>query len=152
VARAPIYSGRVDAELVTPTGAAILAATVERFGRLDGLEAESVGYGAGSRDFERTPNCLRVFVGRGPDHPGAAVPGRSEEVVVIEANIDDIRADELAYAAECLMAAGALDVLTIPVLMKKGRSGHLLQVQARGQDQDRIVTLMFEETTTIGVR
>ena len=124
---APVYSRHVDVELVTPTGAAILAATVDRFGPMEGFEIKGIGYGAGSRDLGDFPNCLRLFLGN--EVPLARVAAE-EEIVVIEANIDDMSAEELAYAGEKLLSTGALDVITMPVVMKKGRSGHLLQVLA----------------------
>ena len=123
--RAPVYSKHVEAELVTPTGAAILAATVDRFGGMDGFEIRGVGYGAGTLDFDEFPNCLRLIVGVETPSSRSVPQG---EIVVIEANIDDMSAEELAYAAEKLLSMGALDVITMPVVMKKGRPGHLLQV------------------------
>ena len=146
---APVYSKHVEAELVTPTGAAILAATIDQFGPMDGFRIERLGYGAGTRSFPDFPNCLRLFLGsenvRDAEKPDA-------DVVVIEANIDDMSAEQLAYAGERLLEAGALDVVTIPVLMKKGRPGHMLQVLVGPEHRDKISSTMFEETTTIGVR
>ena len=113
----------------------------------DGLRIERIGYGAGTADLGAFPNCLRLLLGQTmPDaHPAGTVR-------VIEANIDDMSAQELAYAASALMAAGALDVVIVPVLMKKGRPGHQLQVLAAPDDADRIADALFAETTTIGVR
>ena len=146
---APVYSRHVEAELVTPTGAAILAATIDRFGPMDGFEIDRVGYGAGTKEFDQFPNCLRLFLGKGETAVGDTFEDR---IVVIEANIDDMSAENLAYAAERLLAAGALDVITIPVQMKKGRPGHLLQVLAPSGSEEDLSRTMFEETTTIGVR
>jgi uncharacterized protein (TIGR00299 family) protein len=146
---AQVYSKYVEAELVTPTGAAILAATVDRFGPMDGFRIERVGYGAGTRSFPDFPNCLRMFLGSESE---ADVTNPAADIVVIEANIDDMSAEQLAYAGERLLEAGAVDVVTIPVLMKKGRPGHLLQVLVPPDRQDEISGTMFEETTTIGVR
>ncbi len=146
---APVYSRQVDAELVTPTGAAILAATIDRFGPMDGFEIDKVGYGAGTKKFDEFPNCLRLFLGNAVSGVGDTVEDR---IVVIEANIDDMSAENLAYAGERLLAAGALDVITIPVHMKKGRPGHLLQVLAPSGSEEDLSRTMFEETTTIGVR
>ena len=146
---APVYSKHVDVELVTPTGAAILAATIDEFGPLDGFEIDSIGYGAGTKSFDTFPNCLRLFL-------GTAVPTNQtafeDAVIVIEANIDDMSAEALAYAGEKLLASGALDVVTIPVVMKKGRPGHLLQVLAAPGAEEMLSRTMFEETTTIGLR
>ena len=146
---AEVYSKHVDRELVTPTGAAILAATIDNFGPMDAFTIEKVGYGAGTADLGEFPNCLRLFVGT--VRP-LEEPTRSDRVMVIEANIDDMSAEQMAYSAEKLMSSGAIDVVTIPVLMKKGRPGHILQVLAEPTDIDMISRLMFEETTTIGVR
>ena len=146
---ASVYSRHVEKELVTPTGAAILAATVDRFGPLDGMTIETIGYGAGTSDFGEFPNCLRLFVG---DSRPVDAPSADDRVTVIEANIDDMSAEALAYTAERLLAEGALDVVTVPAVMKKGRAGHLVQVLARPGDETRLSGLMFEETTTIGVR
>ena len=146
---APVYSKHVEVELVTPTGAAILAATIDEFGSLDGMEIESIGYGAGTKSFDSFPNCLRLFLGTAVPTSRTAI---RDSVVVIEANIDDMSAEELAYAGEKLLASGALDVVTIPVVMKKGRPGHLLQVIAAAGQEEALSRTMFEETTTIGVR
>jgi pyridinium-3,5-bisthiocarboxylic acid mononucleotide nickel chelatase len=144
---APVYSKHVEAELVTPTGAAILAATVDRFGPLENFRIEKTGYGAGTKDLGPFPNCLRVFLG---EEPGGVAEG--DRVVLIEANIDDMSPAELAYASDTLMTAGALDVLTLPALMKKGRAGHVLQVIGRPVQEEALVRLIFAETTTIGLR
>ena len=146
---ASVYSRHVEAELVTPTGAAILAATIDRFGPMDGFEIDKVGYGAGTKEFDEFPNCLRLFLGNAETGVGDTVEDR---IVVIEANIDDMSAENLAYAGERLLAAGALDVITIPVQMKKGRPGHLLQVLAPSGSEEDLSRTMFEETTTIGLR
>lgn len=146
---APVYSKHVDVELVTPTGAAILAATVDRFGPMEGFEIKGIGYGAGSKELGDFPNCLRLFLGN--EVHGARVPAE-KEIVVIEANIDDMSAEELAYASEKLLSTGALDVITMPVVMKKGRSGHLLQVLAIPEHEEVLSRMIFEETTTIGIR
>ena len=146
---AEVYSKHVDHELVTPTGAAILAATIDRFGSMDAFTIEKVGYGAGTKDLGAFPNCLRLFVGTVSQ---SDEPGSTDRVMVIEANIDDMSAEQLSYAAEKLMSSGAHDVVTIPVLMKKGRPGYMLQVLVRPEDTDEISRVMFEETTTIGVR
>jgi uncharacterized protein (TIGR00299 family) protein len=160
---AQVYSRHVDKELVTPTGAAILAATVDRFGPMDGFTIDRVGYGAGSADLGNFPNCLRLFTGDevrpesftgsdqvfvGRDKP----PVGRDKVIEIEANIDDMSAEQLSYASDKLMSSGALDVVVIPVLMKKGRPGHMLKVLCEPSNSDRMSRVMFEETTTIGVR
>lgn len=147
---ATIYSKHANTELVTPTGAAILAAVVNRFGPLQNFAADRIGYGAGTKQFPDFPNCVRLMVGEERD---AAPPlNTAEEVIVIEANIDDMTPQNFGYVTEKLLAAGALDVFTLPVQMKKGRPGHLLQVLAPAGTADVLSRIIFQETTTIGIR
>ena len=145
---ATIYQKHAQTELVTPTGAAILAAVVTRFGSLNGFAAEKIGYGAGTKQFADFPNCLRLMIGE--ERPITAE--RPGAVIVIEANIDDMSPQNFAYATEKLLAAGALDVFTIPIQMKKSRPGQLLQVLSPPDVVDPLTRLIFEETTTIGIR
>jgi uncharacterized protein (TIGR00299 family) protein len=145
---ATIYQKHAQTELVTPTGAAILAAVVNRFGTLSGFAAEKIGYGAGTKQFPDFPNCLRLMIGE--ERP--ATDERPEGVIVIEANIDDMSPQNFAYATEKLLAAGALDVFTIPIQMKKSRPGQLLQVLSTPELADSLSRLIFQETTTIGIR
>jgi len=147
----PVYSKHVETELVTPTGAAILASTVDRYGPMDGFRIEKVGYGAGTKDLGSFPNCLRLFLGEQAGLGGGAGDSTGQ-VVLIEANIDDMRGEELAWASEKLMASGALDVLVLPAIMKKGRPGHVLQVMSRPGQEETLIQIIFEETTTIGLR
>jgi pyridinium-3,5-bisthiocarboxylic acid mononucleotide nickel chelatase len=146
---ATIYQKHAQTELVTPTGAAILAAVVNRFGQLNGFAAEKLGYGAGTKQFADFPNCLRLMLGE--ERQTASEPA-SGDVVVIEANIDDMNPQNFAYATEKLLNAGALDVFTVPIQMKKGRAGHLLQVIAPVDAAQALSRIIFQETTTIGVR
>jgi hypothetical protein len=146
---ATIYQKHVQTELVTPTGAAILAAVVNRFESLNGFTAEKIGYGAGTKQFADFPNCLRLMVGA---ERVLAVEPSMASVIVIEANIDDMSPQNFAYATEKLLAAGALDVFTIPIQMKKARPGQLLQVLAPPDAVDRLTRIIFQETTTIGIR
>ncbi|OLE89845.1 MAG: TIGR00299 family protein [Acidobacteria bacterium 13_1_20CM_2_55_15] len=146
---APIYQKHAQTELVTPTGAAILAAVVNRFGPMPAFSSDRIGYGAGTKQFPDFPNCLRLMIGE----ETAVPPDRSSRsVVVLEANIDDMTPQNFGYVTEKLFAAGALDVLTIPVQMKKGRPGHLLQVLAERATSDALSKIIFHETTTIGIR
>jgi uncharacterized protein (TIGR00299 family) protein len=142
---ATIYSKYANTELVTPTGAAILAAVVNRFGPLQNFVTNRIGYGAGTKEFADFPNCIRLMLGEEGDVS-------AEDVTVIEANIDDMTPQNFGYVTEQLFAAGALDVFTLPVHMKKGRPGHLLQVLAPPQTVDAISRIIFQETTTIGIR
>jgi len=148
---ASIYSKHVSSELVTPTGAAILAATVKDFGPLDGFIVGGIGYGAGTKQFQDFPNCLRLLAGE--EKPGVAPEHHpANEVTVIETNIDDMTPQNFAYVTERLLEAGALDVTTVPVQMKKGRSGFVLQVLSPMNRSEILSRLIFEETTSIGLR
>jgi len=146
---ATIYQKHAQTELVTPTGAAILAAVVQRFGGLTGFRAERIGYGAGTKQFAEFPNCLRLMVG---EERSVAAERPQGDVVMIEANIDDMNPQNFSYVTDKLLGAGALDVFTIPVQMKKGRTGHLLQVLAPGDVVHALSRIIFQETTTIGLR
>ncbi len=146
LAGAPVYSRGPAMELTTPTGAAIAATLASSFGVLPPMKISRIGYGAGSREFEQQPNVLRVMLGE---------PTSAEEaltVSIIEANIDDLNPQVLAYAAERLLDCGALDVTLQPILMKKGRSGHLLRVIARQEDREALAQIVFAETSTLGLR
>jgi len=153
---AEIYSKHVSSELVTPTGAAILAAMVDDFRRVDGFSIDRIGYGAGTKQFQNFPNCLRLLVGEeSPRAVGRTDPDSTDnfsDILVIEANIDDMTPQNVAYVTERLLEAGALDVCTIPVQMKKGRSGFILQVLSPMNRCDVLSRLIFQETTTIGLR
>ena len=158
--RATVYSKHANTELVTPTGAAILAAVVNDFTPLNGFSIERIGYGAGTKQFQDFPNCLRLMVGSereigvtAPSAPPAAAPAPLDDtIVVLEANLDDMTPQNLAYVTSRLLDAGALDICTMPVQMKKGRSGHLLQVLAPSNNWESLRQIVFEETTTLGLR
>jgi len=144
---APVYSGAVQKELVTPTGALIATTFATSFGPLPAMSVERVGYGAGERDDPSTPNVLRVLLGRAAENPKA-----SERVTVIECEIDDMNPQIFGVVMEQLHAAGALDVFYTPVQMKKNRPGTLLTVVARPERKGEIADIIFRETTTIGLR
>jgi uncharacterized protein (TIGR00299 family) protein len=144
---ATIYSKHADTELVTPTGAAILAAVVDRFEPLQSFVTTKIGYGAGSKTFPDFPNCLRLMLGE----EGETI-GPSDEISVMEANIDDMTPQNFGYVMEKLLEAGALDVFVVPVQMKKGRPGHLIQILSPVELVDTLTRIVFQETTTIGIR
>ena len=148
LAGAPVYSSGPQVELVTPTGAAIVKTLAARFGSFPAMKVEKSGYGAGSRDFPDHPNVLRLTIG---EVAGAAAT-LADRVTVLEVNLDDLSPQVLAYAMEQLLAAGALDVFSLPVQMKKGRAGALLTVLCEREDADRLTKIVFAETTTLGVR
>lgn len=152
----PVYSGQVQRELVTPTGAAIVRVLASQFGPLPVMITESIGYGAGARSFQQHPNVLRLVVGEsveaGQANAGSQGDPALEEISVLEANLDDLSPQVVGYTAERLLAAGALDVFTTTVQMKKGRPGTLLTVLTARQDEARLRGILFEETSTLGVR
>jgi uncharacterized protein (TIGR00299 family) protein len=154
----PTYSNGMQRELVTPTGAAIVATLCDLFGPQPAMMVSAIGYGAGTADLEGQPNVLRIMVGeelgvraeKGA-RPGFAVP-LDEEIAVVEANLDDMNPQIYGYFLEKALGAGALDVYTTPVQMKKNRPGTLLTVLCRPGDTNALMTLIFAETTTFGVR
>ncbi len=145
----PTYSNGVQKELVTPTGAAIVATLCEAFGPQPGMTVSAIGYGAGTADLEGQPNVLRIMVGEAAE---TSVAGFDEEIAVIEANLDDMNPQIYGYFLEKALGAGALDVYTTPVQMKKNRPGTLLTVLCRPADTNALMSLIFAETTTFGVR
>jgi hypothetical protein len=143
---APIYSGSVQKELVTPTGALIATEFAASFGPIPSMTIERVGYGAGDRDDPSTPNVVRVLIGQATER--AAV----ERVTVVECEIDDMNPQIFGVAMERLYAAGALEVFYVPVQMKKNRPGTLLTVIVPPEKLAAITDVIFRETTTIGLR
>ncbi len=145
----PTYSNGVQRELVTPSGAAIVATLCDSFGPQPPMTVNAIGYGAGTADLEGQPNVLRMMIGEAAEK---AVPGYDEEIAVIEANLDDMNPQIYGYVLEKALAAGALDVYTTPVQMKKNRPGTLLTLLCHPQDTNALMSLVFAETTTFGVR
>jgi pyridinium-3,5-bisthiocarboxylic acid mononucleotide nickel chelatase len=142
----PIYSEGPAVELATPTGAALAVTLSRAFGAMPPLKVTAAGYGAGGYDFPDRANVLRVILG---EETGAA---EATTITVLEANIDDLSPQILAYAMERLLETGALDVTLQPIEMKKGRPGTLLRVLARPEDRETMVQLIFAETSTLGLR
>ena len=154
---APVYSSGPQVELVTPTGAAIVKTLSSRFASFPAMKVERAGYGAGTRDFPEHPNLLRLTIGDAlpadaTKSPSASPSVSNERITVLEANLDDLSPQVLAYAMERLLAEGALDVFSVSVQMKKSRPGALLTVLAKMEDANRLTKLIFAETTTLGVR
>jgi pyridinium-3,5-bisthiocarboxylic acid mononucleotide nickel chelatase len=143
---APVYSGAIQKELVTPTGALIATSYASAFGPMPQMTVEAIGYGAGDRDEPATPNVLRVVIGRAADRP------HGDRVVVIECEIDDMNPQIFGVVMDQLYAAGALEVFYVPVQMKKNRPGTLLTVIAAPEKQPALADVIFRETTTIGLR
>ncbi len=163
----PVQGGDLEGERLTPTGAAILTTIADAWGPLPGMRPERVGYGAGSREFPGTPNAVRMTIGTAEarateaDARESKVDARESksatrevgtEIVVIEVTLDDATPQVLAFATERLFEAGALDVTSSAVVMKKGRSGHHLTVLGRPEDLDALTSVVFRETTTLGLR
>jgi hypothetical protein len=150
---APVYSGGVAAELCTPTGAALLAATVTEWGPLPALRIESVGNGAGSRDLDELPNVLRLVVGTAIEAGTDATVGQAgEAAMVIEANVDDLDPRIWPSVLSQLLDAGADDAWLTPIVMKKGRPAHTLSVLCSEQAAEALRRIIFTETSTIGLR
>jgi pyridinium-3,5-bisthiocarboxylic acid mononucleotide nickel chelatase len=145
----PTYSNGVQKELVTPTGAAIVATLCDTFGPQPSMTVSAIGYGAGTADLEGQPNVLRLMVGESAEKREGEF---SEEIRVIEANLDDLNPQVYGYFVERALAAGALDVFTTAVQMKKNRPGTLLTVLCNPADETKFQDLFFAETTTLGVR
>jgi uncharacterized protein (TIGR00299 family) protein len=142
----PTFEADLDAELITPTGAAIIGSMAESFVRWPPLTPERVGWGAGTMAFADRPNALRVVLGSAnPRHGGS-------DLVVLEANLDDMTGELVGHVIALLLEAGALDAWAAPITMKKGRPGLVLSALVRVATADELSTLMLRETTSIGVR
>jgi uncharacterized protein (TIGR00299 family) protein len=153
---APIYSGDVQKELVTPTGAAIVKMLVSSFGSRPVMTTEKIGYGAGAREFSSHPNVLRISVGQTQAATFSSGETAShyaeEEIVILEANLDDLNPQLIGYIADLALAEGARDVFTTPVQMKKSRPGTLLTILALPEQEEKLRALLFRESSTLGVR
>jgi len=149
----PVRVSPVEAELTTPTGAALVAALATRFGPLPSMTIEKIGYGAGAREQQALPNVLRVFLGtlaeQGAESDSSAT---TDTVLEIRSNLDDVSAEVLGYLAERLLALGALDVFFTPIQMKKGRPATLLTVLAEPRQLDAVAATLFKECGTFGLR
>lgn len=145
----PTYSNGVQKELVTPTGAAIVATLSEHFGPQPAMKVSVIGYGAGTLELETQPNVLRIMAGELAQKSGETHDGT---IRVLEANLDDMNPQIFGYLLEKALAAGALDVFATPVQMKKNRPGMLVTVLCKPEDEGRFQEMLFAETTTLGVR
>lgn len=145
----PTYSNGVQKELVTPTGAAIVATLCDHFGPQPAMKVSAIGYGAGTVELENQPNVLRIMAGELAESSGATHDGT---IRVLEANLDDMNPQIFGYLLEKALAAGALDVFATPVQMKKNRPGMLVTILCKPEDEGRFQEMLFAETTTLGVR
>lgn len=146
--RFPMQRGEQDGELSTPTGTAITVNLVQKYShQYPAFKPERIGYGAGSQDLDRVANVLRLTLGQklGTSHS-------HDEIVILETNLDDVSGEIIGHAVERLMSEGARDVTVAPVLMKKSRPGQILSVIASSGMVERMASIMFEETGTLGVR
>jgi len=146
----PVYGGPLEAELVTPTGAALVATLCRGFGPLPALTISRVGLGAGSRDLPH-PNLLRLVLGEAAATPGARA-AEGERICQLETNIDNMDPQLYDHLVELLLGAGALDVVLVPAIMKKSRPATIVQVLCPPERKDLLLDLLFTETTTLGVR
>jgi uncharacterized protein (TIGR00299 family) protein len=145
----PTYSSGLLKELVTPTGAAIVATVCQTFGPQPVMKVGAIGYGAGTTDFEGQPNVLRIMVGEVPSNVEDSHGGT---IRVLEANLDDMNPQIFGYLLEKALAAGALDVFAAPIQMKKSRPGMLVSILCKPEDESKFQAMLFAETTTLGVR
>ena len=148
---APVYGREIPYELTTPTGAALLAATVTGWGPMPAMQVAATGFGAGSRDLEGLPNLLQVVIGEAV----AEVPSRPEPgqpVTLLEVNVDDATGETLAHTVAALVEAGAHDAWITPILMKKGRPAHTVSALADPALADQIAAVLVAETGSLGVR
>jgi uncharacterized protein (TIGR00299 family) protein len=151
---APIYSSGVEGELVTPTGAVIVATLASSFGPMPPIKVARIGYGAGSRDYSGHPNIARLFVGERAEVSDSEprVTNPANVVTVIEANVDDMSPQLYGYLVERALDAGALDITCSSIQMKKNRPGLEISVLCVPERAEGLAQLLFEETTTIGLR
>lgn len=140
----PIFGGEISGELCTPTGAALLRHFVNRFGPTPVLRVQAIGYGMGTKDFPRA-NCVRALFGESQEYA-------LDSVFELSANIDDMTAEQIGFALERLFEAGAVEVYTIPIGMKKNRPGTLIRAIAKPDAKESVLQAFFRYTTTLGVR
>jgi hypothetical protein len=141
-----IYAGDEEAELITPTGAALLREFAEEFGPMPAMTVQAIGYGLGTRNLPRTPNVLRAVLGETTEAK------QTDRIVVQETNLDDVTPQVLGDVMERALAAGALDVFHTPIQMKKNRPGVMLSVLCAPEDAERLSRLLLTDTTAFGVR
>ncbi len=139
----PVLAGSIEGELCTPTGAALLKYFVSRYDQMPAMKIEKIGYGMGKKDFPAA-NCIRAMLGESEQE--------MDEIVELACNVDDMTAEEIGFAMERLFEGGALDVYTIPIGMKKNRPGTLIHVMCKTSEKEKIASLLFRYTTTIGIR
>jgi len=142
----PVYGSQINAELVTPTGAALIKGLSKGFGPLPALSIKDIGYGLGSRDLKERPNLIRLILGELADGT------ETDSVVLLETHIDDCNPEYLGFLMEVLLKEGVLDVAYVPIYMKKNRPAVLMRIICLPSDMLRVMKLVFKETTTSGIR
>jgi uncharacterized protein (TIGR00299 family) protein len=147
----PIAPTQIAMEMTTPTGAAIVTELVTEFGPMPPMQVGRIGYGAGSRNLPDRPNLLRILVGNALESRPTR-PRSGDSILILECNLDDIPGEQIGFAIERLWAAGALDVFTVPIQMKKNRPGTLLTVLAKPEDKTAMESILFQQTGTLGIR
>ncbi|MBP5669309.1 MAG: nickel pincer cofactor biosynthesis protein LarC, partial [Lachnospiraceae bacterium] len=153
----PIYGGSIRGELCTPTGAALLKHFATKFGSMPAMRVNAIGYGMGKKDFEAA-NCVRAILGEtdvtvgGKDEETCRKQVDREDIFELSCNVDDMTGEEIGFAMERLFEAGARDVYTVPIGMKKNRPGILIRTLCTGEKKEGIVEAIFKHTTTIGIR
>lgn len=152
--RIPIYSTEIEGELITPTGAAIISALCNSYGSLPEMEVEQTTYGAGTREYEKFPNTLRILIGETAEQYKAndQLSSRSEQLTLLETNIDDASPQVLAYVMERAFEIGANDCWFTPIQMKKNRPAVMLSILCTGENKLAMLELIYSETTTLGIR
>lgn len=151
LAGAPIDGTDEDAELTTPTGAALLAGLVEGYGPVPRMSLKATGYGAGTHELRGRPNVLQVVLGE-MEEPGAADDGTYQDLVVVEANVDDVTGEILAHTVNTLLGAGALDAWLVPYVGKKGRPGHVISFLTGPELLGDLTSVLALETGSLGFR
>lgn len=139
----PIYSGDTKGELCTPTGAALLKHFATRFGEMPVMKVQNIGYGMGQKDFS-SANCVRAMLGESKKI--------TDKVLELSCNVDDMTAEAISFAMDRLFEGGAFEVYTVPIGMKKSRPGTLIHVMCSKQNREKMISLLFKHTTTIGIR
>lgn len=159
----PFYATEIEGELITPTGAAIISTLCDKFGEISGFEAEEIGYGAGTREYDNFPNTLRLIIGRilPQRRSGAEIEGqeqikypnpKTEVLTLIETNIDDISPEILGFVIEKAFDLGALDCWFTQIQMKKNRPAMMISILCNPSDKEKFAELLYTETSTLGVR
>jgi uncharacterized protein (TIGR00299 family) protein len=144
----PIAPSQIPMEMTTPTGAAIVTELAADFGPMPAMQVGRIGYGAGNREIADRPNLLRILIGNALKPQ----PKRSDSILVLECNLDDISGEQVGFAIERLWKAGALDVFSTPIQMKKNRPGTMLTVLTKPEDRTLMESILFRQTGTLGIR